>query len=265
MHPMLNIAFSAARKASSVIMRYLDRLDTINVREKSLHDFVSDVDKQAEQEIIYIIRKAYPNHKIVAEESGTSKGSEENIWIIDPLDGTTNYVHGVPHFCVSIAFQHRGKLLHGLIYDPIRQELFTASQGSGARLNNKRLRVSGQRKFEDAYLSTGFPDSSHEQFPNTLKIFSSLLPQVADIRTLGSACLDLAYVAAGRLDGYWEMGIQPWDMAAGALLVQEAGGFVSDVYGSENYLQHGSIVAANTNLFKPLLQNIKIHLQTNNP
>lgn len=239
MHPILNIAVMAARKAGDVMLRALNRLDTIHPTAKGRHDFVTDVDKQAEKEILYILRKHYPNHAILTEETGfhPSKGVDisEGMWIIDPLDGTHNYLRGVPHFCVSIAFQEKNKIEHGVVYDPIRQELFTASRGRGAQLNQQRLRVSKTGSLDQALISTGFPLRYPEQIDSYLMSFQKLLPQIANIRCMGSAALDLCYVAAGRLDGYIQRSLHLWDIAAGILITQEAGGLVKDwVIGEEN-------------------------------
>lgn len=254
MSPILNIAMNAASKAGNLMVRYLDRLDTIHVDLKNAKDFVSEVDRAAEQEIVNIIKKAYPDHSILCEESGEHKGNKDYVWIIDPLDGTTNYIRGIPHFAVSIAFQQKGKLQHALIYDPIRQETFTTTRGEGARVNNqRRLRVS-QNKFDAALLATGFPVRHPELVQPSLNSFNHLMPKVLNIRSGGSAALDLAWVAAGRLDGFWEMGLKSWDLAAGVLLIIEAGGLVSDVYGGEDFLANGTIATGNTFVHKPLLQ-----------
>ena len=255
-HPLLNIAERAAMAAGQVIIRAFDRVDTLTITEKQPNDFVSEVDKQAEQEIINIIHKAYPNHGILAEESGSMPG-DETVWIIDPLDGTTNYLHGLPHFAVSIAVQHKNKIEHAVIYDPIRQEIFTGSRGAGARMNNKRLRVTNHKYLNGALLGTGFPFREMHLFPTYLETFSLLTPQVAGIRRGGAATLDLAYVAAGRLDGFWEFGLGPWDMAAGTLLIREAGGLVGDFDGSEHFMESGNIVAGNPKIFKAILQSIQ--------
>ncbi|WP_289303039.1 inositol monophosphatase family protein, partial [Methylophaga sp. UBA3996] len=212
MHPMLNIAIRAARNAGSLIMRSLQHVQHLEVTTKGRNDYVSDVDRLAEQEVINVIKKAYPDHAIMAEESGRS-GDNETVWIIDPLDGTTNFLHGFPHYCVSIAVRVKGRVEHAVIYDPQRDELFTASRGEGAKLNDRRLRVTKRRELAGALLATGFPfkyPAFHEAYFNS---FKALFPQVADIRRTGSAALDLAYVAAGRVDGYWEMGLENWDMA----------------------------------------------------
>lgn len=256
MHPFLNIATKAARAAGNIIVRSLERLDELQLTQKQQNDFVTDIDVQAEKTIIDIIRKNYPFHGILAEESGSTPG-EETTWIIDPLDGTTNFIHGFPHFCVSIAVQQKGRIEHGLIYDPIRHEFFTTSRGGGAQLNNRRLRVSTRNQLQGSLLGTGFPFRNPTRLPSYLKTFQSLLTQVSGIRRAGSAALDLAYVAAGRFDGYWEFDLKIWDIAAGALMVQEAGGLVSDIDGSENFLTSGNIVAGNPKVFKALLQNIR--------
>ena len=237
MHPIINIAVRAARRAGDVIIRSIDRLDTLNVTAKGKNDFVSDVDVRAESEIINVIRKAYPNHGFLAEEGGGDAGGEY-LWIIDPLDGTTNYLHGLPQYAVSIALQQHGKLEHAVIYDPIRQELFTASRGQGAQLNDRRLRVSRAKGLEGTLIGTGFPFRAEQHIDAYLGTFKALFQKAADIRRPGSAALDLAYVAAGRLDGFWEIGLSPWDMAAGALLIREAGGLVSDFGGGEGQVIH---------------------------
>lgn len=259
MQPTLNVAVQAARKAGNIISRAVDRVDTLTISSKGHNDFVSEVDHQAEAEIIKVIRRAYPHHGFMAEESGV-KGSDEFVWIIDPLDGTTNFLHGFPQFAVSIALQHKGRLEHGVIYDPMRQELFTASRGDGAQLNDRRIRVSKRSTLEASLLGTGFPFREMRYLDDYLAIFKALLPETAGIRRAGSAALDLAYVAAGRLDGFWEYGLQPWDMAAGALLIQEAGGLVTDFAGSPDFMQNGNVVGGNLKLVKALLQ--VIHKQT---
>jgi len=257
MHPMLNIATRAARQAGTIISRSIDYLDTINVQTKSQNDFVSDVDHRAEQEIINVIRSAYPSHGILAEESGSSPG-DEYLWIIDPLDGTTNFINGFPHFAVSIALQHKGKLVQAVIFDPVRNELFTATRGSGAQLNNRRIRVTSRNGLQGALLATGFPfkEPHLQNLDIYLETFKALLPNTAGIRRAGSAALDLAYVAAGRFDGFWELGLNKWDMAAGILLIQEAGGLISDFSGQDDYFESGNIVCAGPKVFKCMLQGI---------
>src|SRR5690606_15890132 len=241
MQPMLNIALRAARSAGELIFRSIERLDAISVNEKDAKDYVSEVDLAAEQCIINALRKAYPNHGFMGEESGLTPGSGEGsdyLWVIDPLDGTTNFLRGVPHFAVSIACKYKGRLEHAVVLDPVRQEEFTASRGRGAALNGRRLRVSPRRSLEGALLGTGFPfrDSQLDHLDSYLGMFRSLVGQTAGIRRAGSASLDLAYVAAGRYDAFWEFGLSEWDMAAGALLIQEAGGLVSDFNGGHAFL-----------------------------
>jgi len=259
MHPMLNIAIRAARSAGNLIIRSLQHVDHLEVTTKSLNDFVTDVDRMAEQEIISAIHKAYPEHAILAEESGT-QGESDTVWIIDPLDGTKNFLHGFPHYCVSIAVMVRGRIEHGVIYDPLRDELFTASRGDGAKLNDRRLRVTKRKELTGALLATGFPFKYPDYLIPYMATFNAVFPQVADIRRTGSAALDLAYVAAGRLDGYWEIGLEKWDLAAGALLVEEAGGVVSDFAGDDNYYNTGNIIVGNLRLQKKILDSIKPHL-----
>ena len=260
MHPMLNIAVRAARNAGDIIVRHLNRIDKLTIVSKERNDFVSEVDRQAEDEIIAIIRKAYPHHAVLAEESGAHKGNEEFQWIIDPLDGTTNFLHGFPQFSVSIALKHRGRLDQAVVYDPMRQELFTASRGSGAFLDNRRIRVSKQNSLTGALLGTGFPYKDQQHLHAYLEMFKALIVDTAGIRRPGSAALDLAYVAAGRFDGFWEMGLNAWDMAAGVLLVREAGGLVGDLGGGHDFLQTGNIVAAAPKLFPLMLREIRPHL-----
>jgi myo-inositol-1(or 4)-monophosphatase len=250
---MLNIAVRAARSAGSVILRYVDRVDTVAVAEKERHDFVSEVDRLAERSVIAVLRKAYPDHAILAEESGSQAGDEYQ-WVIDPLDGTTNFLHGFPQFAVAIALRHRGQLQHAVVYDPLRNELFTASRGGGAALNERRIRVSKVRHLDGALLGTGFPFRRQDYLDDYLCMFRALLPQTSGIRRAGSAALDLAYVASGRLDGFWEIGLSPWDMAAGALLIQEAGGFVSDFAGGGDFLATGNIVAGTPAIAQAMLR-----------
>ena len=256
MHPMLNIAVRAARSAGNVIIRNMDRLDQLTVQTKNHNDFVSEVDRQAEQEIIHILRKAYPGHGILAEESGARTGDGYE-WIIDALDGTTNFLHGFPQFAVSIALRHNGRLEQAVIYDPLRQELFTATRGAGAHLNDRRIRVASRRTLEGSLLGTGFPIRQQQHLDDYLGMFRVLFPQTAGVRRAGSAALDLAYVACGRLDGFWEIGLSIWDMAAGVLLIQEAGGLSGDLSGGHDYLKHGNIVSANPKLFPLILKAIR--------
>ncbi len=258
-HPMVNIAIRAARSGGDFIVRHIDRVDQLAVTSKDRNDFVTLVDRQAEERIISTLRKTYPNHEILAEESGAD-GNNEYQWIIDPLDGTTNFIHGFPQFAVSIAVRHKGRLEHGVVYDPLRQEMFTASRGDGALLNNRRMRVSGRLGLEGALLGTGFPFKMQQHLDAYLGMFRALFTDTAGIRRPGSAALDLAYVAAGRLDGFWEIGLNIWDMAAGALLIQEAGGIVGDFSGGHEFLETGNVVAGNPKMFAAIIKMIRPHL-----
>lgn len=236
MHPMLNIAVKAARRAGSIITRAAMNLERLTITRKAHSDFVSEVDRAAEEAIIKILLDAYPDHSILAEESGKSGqvGKSEYQWIIDPLDGTTNFLHGFPKYCVSIALLHRGVLSQAVIYDPVSDELFTASRGGGAFLNDHRIRVSKRIQLGESLIGTGFPFRDFTHMEAYLAMFKDLIPKAAGIRRPGSAALDLAYVAAGRYDGFWEAGLAPWDIAAGCLLILEAGGMVSDLEGTDN-------------------------------
>ena len=254
---MLTTAVKAARKAGSLITRASFDLDKLNVRSKRQNDFVSEVDDAAEDAIISILRHAYPSHGFLAEESGEKDIKADYVWVIDPLDGTTNFLHGFPQYCVSIGLLHKGKALHAVVYDPNRNELFTASRGSGAYLNDHRIRVSRTDKLQDALLSTGFPFKELENVDEYLKGMRRLMHMCSGIRRPGSAALDLAWVAAGRCDGFWEMGLSPWDMCAGALLVREAGGLVGDFSGDEKYMETGRIVATNAKIFSAMLKALK--------
>jgi len=255
MHPMLNIAIRAARTAGDLIVREMDRVSDVSVDVKGKNDFVTEVDRQAEFAIINTIKHSYPEHAFLGEESGKS-GDSDFLWIIDPLDGTTNFLHGFPHFAVSIALQHKGRLDQAVIYDPLKQELFTASKGKGAQLNNKKIRVSTHKILDGALLGTGFPFRDEHQMNSFISSFQALFPMVAGIRRAGAASLDLAYVACGRLDGFWEYDLKPWDIAAGALIVQEAGGINSEISGGVNFMESGSIISANPKIIKAILQKI---------
>ena len=260
MEPMVNIALRAARKVGEQIVRASDDLDHLEVKSKSLNDFVSEVDLAAEQEIKYQLQKAYPDHAVLGEESGlTGDENADYCWIIDPLDGTTNYVRGIPHYAVSIACLYKGKLEHAVIVDPVRREEFTASRGRGAQLNGRRIRVSKRPSLDGALLGTGIPFKDHcdDKLTPYSKSMEILAGQCAGIRRAGAASLDLAYVAAGRLDAFWEIGLAKWDIAAGALLIREAGGLVADINGSETFLESGNIVCGNPKCFKAVLQATK--------
>lgn len=256
--PLLNIAIEAARAAGIIIIRAMKRLDTIKIAEKKPNDYVTEVDQRVEEEIISIIKKAYPSHGFLAEESGAMEGDDDYQWIIDPIDGTRNFIHGFPYFAVSIAIMHKNRIEHGVIYDPVHQELFTATRGKGAQLNDRRIRVSERKQISDCLFGTGFAYRHANRDDTTPgKILGSMLPACGDIRRAGAATLDLAYVACGRLDGFWEMGLKPWDMAAGILLIKEAGGIVCDINGGEEYLKTGNVVGANPAIIRQMLKTIK--------
>jgi len=261
MDPMLNIAIKAARIASKPMLHNIERLDQLEIEKKGRADFVSEVDRQAEKIIIDTIHSAYPDHGILAEESGVSgdKDKSEHEWIIDPLDGTTNYLHGLPVYAVSIALRVKGVLQTAVVYDPSRDELFSASKGQGAHLNDRRIRVSNTRRLSDALLATGFPYNDMQYLEPWLGGFKALVPHVAGIRRAGAASLDLAQVACGRYDGFWEFGLKSWDIAAGILLIQEAGGFSADMQGKQEMLESGHIIAGNSKLFGKLQALIKEH------
>ncbi len=258
MHPTLNTAVKAARRAGKLIVRSFDRGDTLSIDRKGFNDYVSDVDRAAEAEIIEVLRHAYPTHGILAEESGDHAGDEHQ-WIIDPLDGTTNFMHGFPQCAVSIALRHKGRLEQAVVFDPLRDELFTASVGAGAHLNNRRIRVSRVRKLDQSLIGTGFPFRSMEHLDSALHTVRELLPRTSGIRRPGAAALDLAYVACGRFDGFWETGLQPWDLAAGCLLIREAGGLVSDLDNRSGYMESGDVVAGNPHVHPLLLAVVKKH------
>ncbi len=254
---MLNIAIRAAHHAGDFIVRKINKLPDLKVEVKARNDYVSEVDRQAEVLIIEDLLKSFPGHGILAEESGVIEGKEEYRWIIDPLDGTTNFLHGFPHYAVSIACEYQGRLTHGVIYDPFKQELFAASRGDGATLNNRRIRVTNLKTAEGALLATGFPFKNPDQLDEFLKSFKAFFSKASDIRRAGSAALDLAYVAAGRLDGYWESGLNSWDIAAGAIILREAGGLVTDFSGDAKFLENGEVIAANPRMIGDMLRTLE--------
>jgi myo-inositol-1(or 4)-monophosphatase len=259
MHPLVNIAIRAARRAGEVIVRSMNRLDSLEVSQKGRNDFVSDVDRAAEAEIIATIRNAHPDHAILAEESGES-GSGNTQWIVDPLDGTTNFLHGFPTFSVSIACRINGRLEAAVVFDPMRQEIFSAARGDGARLENRRIRVSSQRTLEGSLVATGFPYRENARYMDSyLAMLRVVMESTAGVRRPGSAALDLAYVACGRVDGFWEIGLNPWDTAAGTLLITEAGGRIAKLTG-EPYDQGGNVVAGNPKVFEALLEALAPHV-----
>ena len=249
---MLNTAIKAARRAATVINRASFDIDRITVTEKQHNDFVTDVDQAAEQAIIETLLKAYPDHAILAEESGASKNlndESEYAWIIDPIDGTSNFMHGYPNYCVSIALSQRGIITNAVVYDPVRNDLFTATKGAGAFLNDKRIRVTKLDRIANALLSTGYVAGNAKALDEYLKMYGIMAERSHGVRRPGSAALDLAYVAAGRLDGFYEKGLKPWDIAAGSLMVTESGGIVGEFNGESDYLYKGDIIAASPKIF----------------
>lgn len=253
MHPMLNTAIKAARRAGSIIARASRDLDTLTITQKTGNDFVSEVDHEAEAAIIKVLLGAYPDHSILAEESGAS-GKSDYQWIIDPLDGTTNFIHGFPQYSVSIGLRHKGVLTQAVVFDPTRNDLFTATRGAGAYLNDQRMRVGKRNGLDHALIGTGFPFREFQNAEAYLTLFKELMFKTAGIRRAGSAALDLAYVAAGRLDGFWEYGLRPWDMAAGALLITEAGGLIGDMDGEPTHMETGNVIAGSPKVFDQLLK-----------
>jgi myo-inositol-1(or 4)-monophosphatase len=260
MHPMLNTAIKAARRAATVINRSSFDLDRIQISAKQMNDFVTDVDRAAEAAIIEVLKAAYPDHAILAEESGASANlhdENENVWIIDPLDGTTNFIHGFPQYCVSIALQQKGVITQAVVYDPTRNELFAASKGAGAFLNDKRIRVTRCDKLSDALIGTGFPYRDFTNLDEYMGMFKAISTKCQGLRRPGSAALDLAYVAMGRLDGFFEKGLAPWDIAAGSLLVTEAGGIMGTFEGESDYLYKGDIIAGTPKVFGQMLNTFQ--------
>ena len=258
MQPLLNIAIRAARRAGDIIVRAIPRLEAIQVESKGRNDFVTEVDKAAEADIIQTIRRLHPDHAILAEESGAS-GDSDVVWIIDPLDGTTNFMHGFPTFAVSIACQIKGRLEHAVVFDPMRQELFTASRGDGAQVEGRKMRVSKQITLEGSLIATGFPyrvDSPY--LDEYLAMLKAVMLKASGLRRPGAAALDLAYVAAGRVDGFWEIGLKPRDTAAGTLLITEAGGRVGTIFG-EQYQQNGHIIAGTPKVYAELVAELSPH------
>jgi myo-inositol-1(or 4)-monophosphatase len=254
-HPMLNVAVKAARAAGAIINRAALDVEAVRISQKQVNDFVTEVDQNSERVIIETLLTAYPDHGILAEESGTTHGNAnaDHIWIIDPLDGTTNFIHGFPFYCVSIALQVQGRLEQAVIYDPTRNDLFTATKGRGAFMNDRRIRVSKRTRLEECLLSTGFPFRPEDDFNKYLSLMGDIMQRTAGLRRPGAAALDLAYVAAGFSDGFFELGLKPWDMAAGALLITEAGGLVSNFTGEGPYLEHQECLAASPRIYAQLV------------
>jgi myo-inositol-1(or 4)-monophosphatase len=253
---MLNIAVRAARKAGSIINR-ASLAGGLNIRAKRANDFVTQVDQAAEQAIMVIVRKAYPDHGFLCEESGSTASDAEVVWIIDPLDGTTNFIHGFPQYCVSIGVRSRGALAHAVVYDPVRNELFTASKGRGAFLNDRRIRVTGQVRLGDALVGTGFPFKELTRLDLYMRQLQAMMRTCSGVRRAGAPALDHADVACGPRDAFWELGLAPWDMAAGVLLIQEAGGLVGDLKGEQTFMETGDICCATPKIFPALLEALR--------
>lgn len=256
MQPMLNIAVRAARSAGRILLRHFEHTEQLKVNSKYRNEFVSEVDHRAEAAIVHELRSKYPDHAILAEESGEQQGNDYQ-WVIDPLDGTTNYLHGFPQFCVSIALKYRNRLEQAVVYDPLREELFTAGRGQGALLNDQRLRVSTHPSLEGALIGTGFPFRDYSHLDKYLGMFKVMVQDTAGVRRPGSAALDLAYLAAGRYDGFWELGLAQWDIAAGALLITEAGGLVSDLAGGDRHLETGNVIAGNVKVHQAMVAKLR--------
>ncbi len=255
LHPMINVAVKAARAAGAIINRAALDLEAVRVSQKHVNDFVTEADQASEQTIIEHLLTAFPGHGIWAEESGREYGAKdsESVWIIDPLDGTTNFIHGLPIYCVSIALAVRGKVEQAVIYDPCRNDLFTATKGRGAYMNDRRLRVSKRIRLQECLISTGFPYREGDDFDTYLRMMGDMMQRTAGLRRPGAAALDLAYVAAGFTDGFFETGLQPWDVAAGALLITEAGGLVGNLSGAFDFLEQKECMAANLHIYAQMV------------
>jgi len=261
MHPMLTIAVRAARKAGNLIAKNYETPDAIEASQKGTNDFVTNVDRDAEHLIIEVIRKSYPQHTILTEERGELIGEDQDVqWVIDPLDGTSNFIKRFPHFSVSIAVRIKGRTEVAVVYDPMRNELFTASRGQGAQLNGYRLRGTHAKDLDSTILATGFPFKHKQHTTTYIKVIGTLFTQCADFRRTGSAALDLAYVAAGSVDGFFEIGLKPSDFAAGELLVRESGGLVTDFIGGHNHFSSGNVVAGNPRVLKAILSTLREEL-----
>jgi myo-inositol-1(or 4)-monophosphatase len=255
---LLNVMIGAARKAARNLVRDYGEIEQLQVSKKGPADFVSSADIRAEKTLRAELKKARPGFGFLLEEGGEIAGDDKSQrWIIDPIDGTTNFLHGIPNFCISIALERDGELIAGVVYQPLGDEMFHAEKGAGAFLNEHRLRVSARRKLEETVIATGIPFIGRPGHETFLRELGAMMAQVAGIRRFGSAALDLAYVAAGRCDGYWETGIKPWDIAAGIVLVKEAGGYVTDFQGGSKMMDNGEVVAANDHLHQPLLKLLK--------
>jgi len=255
MNPMQNIGVRAARAAGRVITKNMGRLDSIRIEKKGHNDFATEVDREAEAEIVETLLKAYPDHGVIAEESGQlGNPNSEFQWIVDPLDGTTNFMHGFPHFSVSIALYQNGREFQAVVYDPVRQELFTGGKGEGAYLDGRRIRVSGAKLLQDGLLSADFPYRQGENLDFNIATLRAFTEKSGGVRRAGSSALDLAYIAAGRLDGAWLSGLKNWDFAAGALLVREAGGLVNDYQGGDTWRDSGNLIAGTPKVHHEMLQ-----------
>jgi myo-inositol-1(or 4)-monophosphatase len=252
MNALQNVAIMAARRGGSILIRHLNKLDRLKVEKKGHNDFVSEADRAAEAAVIEVIQKHYPEHAILAEESG-KQGESDTVWIIDPLDGTTNFLHGFPQFCVSVGVQVKGRIEAAAVYDPMRQELFAAARGDGATLDDRKIRVSGRKDLEHALIGTGFPFRQADADTGPyLNMLGKVVRNTSGVRRPGAAALDLCYVAAGRLDGFWETGLKAWDLAAGSLIIREAGGIVSGLDGSEDYLESGHVLCGTPKIYAGL-------------
>lgn len=259
--PQLNTAINAALSAGKVVMRYYSRLDTLKIKEKGINDYVSEADLESEKIIVASLTKTYPDYKITAEESGSNTMKSEYEWFIDPIDGTTNFIHGIPHFAVSIGLCKNKIPILGVIYDPFKNELFTAEKGKGALLNDKKIRVSNLKTIKSAVFGTGIPFRQKDYSGAYIETLRTLMDaKCGSIRRLGSAALDLAYVASGRLDGHWEWNLKPYDIAAGTIILTEAGGHISDAYNTENYFESGNVIAANFNLHQEIIKELSKNL-----
>ena len=261
LHPMLNVAVKAARAAGAIINRAALDVEAVRISQKQVNDFVTEVDHASEQAIIETLLAAYPGHGILAEESGSAHGAKDSecVWIIDPLDGTTNFIHGFPVYCVSIALAVKGKVEQAVIYDPSRNDLFTATRGRGAYLNDRRLRVSKRTQLKECLISTGFPFRPGDNFKNYLAMMGDVMQRTAGLRRPGAAALDLAYVSAGYTEGFFETGLSPWDVAAGSLLVTEAGGLIGNFTGEADFLEQKECVAGNPKVYAQLVSILKKH------
>ncbi|MDD5029953.1 MAG: inositol monophosphatase family protein [Rhodoferax sp.] len=255
LHPMINVAVKAARAAGAIINRAALDVESVRVSQKQVNDFVTEVDQASEQAIIETLLTAYPGHAIWAEESGHEHGAKDSefVWIIDPLDGTTNFIHGLPIYCVSIALAVKGKIEQAVVYDPTRNDLFTATKGRGAYMNNRRLRVAKRIRLQECLIATGFPYRVDDDVKFYLTMLGDVIQRSAGVRRPGAAALDLAYVAAGFTDGFFELGLQPWDVAAGSLLITEAGGLVGNLSGDANFLEQRECLAANPRIYGQLV------------